>query len=164
MEAVTVYLGLGSNVGDRAGNLDRAVTSLSKLMRLRCRSSIYQTEPWGYIDQPRFLNCVVSGETVLPPVGLLEGVKSLEREMGRQPGLRYGPRLIDVDVLLYGKVEIDLPDLQVPHPKLSQRAFVLVPLCELAPDLVHPALGLTIAKLTEQVEGKEGVKLWSPPA
>lgn len=163
MGAVIVYLGLGSNLGQREANLAQAVHQLSRSVRVLRSSSIYETVPWGYADQPNFLNSVLEAETTLPPLQLLAAVKRLEGEVGREPSFRYGPRLIDIDILLYGNSTTDLPDLQIPHPRISQRAFVLVPLAELAPGLVHPTLGLTIAELARQVEGKEGVRLWRPP-
>lgn len=163
MEPVTVYLGLGSNLGQRAVNLARAVHRLGDSLRLLRSSSIYETAPWGYTDQPTFLNCVLEAETALPPWQLLVVAKNLEDEIGRQPSFHYGPRLVDIDILLYGDLITDLPDLQIPHPRMSQRAFVLVPLAELAPGLTHPTLNLSIAELARQVEGKEGVKLWGAP-
>ena len=163
MEPVTAYLGLGSNLGQREANLARAVHLLGQRMRPLRVSSIYETSPWGYTDQPDFLNCVLEAETKLAAPSLLESVKGLEREMGRVTSFLYGPRLIDVDLLLYGDWTTDLPDLQIPHPRLSQRAFVLVPLAELAAGLVHPTLKLTVAELARRAEGGEGVKLWGPP-
>ena len=163
MEPVTAYLGLGSNLGQREANLARAVHLLGQRMRPLRVSSIYETPPWGYTDQPDFLNCVLEAETTLAAPSLLESVKGLEREMGREPSFLYGPRLIDVDLLLYGDQTTDLLDLQIPHPRLSQRAFVLVPLAELAAGLVHPTLKLTVAELARRAEGWEGVKLWGPP-
>lgn len=168
-----VYLGLGSNLGSRENNLAQAIRRLGepspqggKLRPLRA-SSIYETAPWGYADQPAFLNCVVGAETDLTPLALLALGQQVERELGRQPSFRYGPRLVDVDILLYGDLVLDLPDLQIPHPRMTQRAFVLVPLAELAPQLVyptlHPALRLTIAELARRVDGKDGVKRWGPP-
>ena len=170
-DVARVYLGLGSNLGDRADNLAQAIRRLGQppprdgtLRPLRA-SSIYETAPWGYADQPAFLNCVLEAETNLAPLALLALGQRVERELGRQPTFRYGPRLVDVDILLYGDLVLDLPQLQVPHPRMAQRAFVLVPLAELAPELVHPTLRLTIAELARRVDGKEGVKLWSaaPP-
>lgn len=165
---VTVYLGLGSNVGQREENLIQAMRRLGQhapedgMLRLRRCSSVYETAPWGYADQPAFLNCVVEAETDLTPQALLALAQRVERELGRQPVFRYGPRLVDVDILLYGDLALDLPDLQIPHPRLAQRAFVLVPLAELAPQLVHPTLGLTAAELARRVEGKQGVRPWGP--
>jgi 2-amino-4-hydroxy-6-hydroxymethyldihydropteridine diphosphokinase len=174
LEPVTVYLGLGSNLGQREANLARAISAIGGLdqpfdsaqgerVELLRVSSIYETAPWGYTEQPPFLNCVVEAETTLPPHLLLQSVQELEKAMARKPGIRYGPRLIDVDILLYGSLTIDQPNLQIPHPRIPERAFVLIPLAELAPVLVHPTLQLLIAELARRVDGKEGVKLWGPP-
>jgi 2-amino-4-hydroxy-6-hydroxymethyldihydropteridine diphosphokinase len=171
LEPITVYLGLGSNLGQREANLARAILLLGqpfdsaqdRRVELLRVSSIYETAPWGYTEQPPFLNCVVEAETTLPPPLLLQAVQELEKAMGRKPGFQYGPRLIDVDILLYGSLTIDQPDLQIPHPRIPQRAFVLIPLAELAAIMVHPTLRLPIAELARRVEGKEGVKPWGPP-
>ncbi len=173
MEPVTVYLGLGSNLGQREANLARAISAIGGLgqpfdsaqgeLRPRRVSSIYETAPWGYTQQPPFLNCVVEAETTLPPHLLLRLVQGLEQAMGRKPGFRYGPRLIDVDILLYGSLTTDQPDLQIPHPRMSQRAFVLIPLAELAAVMVHPTLQLPIAELARRVQGQGGVTRWGPP-
>ena len=171
MEPVTVYLGLGSNLGQREANLARAIQLLGqpfdsaqggRVEPLRA-SSIYETAPWGYTEQPPFLNCVVEAETALPPHLLLQSVQGLEKAMGRKPGFRYGPRLIDVDILLYGSLTIDQPDLQIPHPRIPERAFVLIPLAELAAVVVHPTLQLPIAELARRVQGQGGVTRWGPP-
>jgi 2-amino-4-hydroxy-6-hydroxymethyldihydropteridine diphosphokinase len=163
LEAVTAYLGLGSNIGWRSTNLTRAVCLLGKTSLLVQISSIYETLPWGIADQPKFLNCVLKIETNLAAPYLLDSMKTLETEMGREEGIRYGPRLIDIDLLIFGDRIIDLPHLQIPHPQLCQRAFVLIPLAELAPELKHPTLKVTIAQLAALANGKEGVKLWGPP-
>lgn len=165
MEAVTAYLGLGSNLGQRRENLERAARLLfaSKYIQLLRSSSIYETAPWGYADQPDFLNLVLEVHTTMPPGGLLEKVKGLEQKMRREPGRRFGPRIIDVDILLYGDLTLHRADLQIPHPRLHQRAFVLVPLAELAPGLVHPTMEMTMAKLASGVGDNDGVKLWGPP-
>ena len=166
-EAVTAYIGLGSNLGDREAYLSEAIMRLAdppSLTILRA-SSIYVTAPWGYAEQPDFLNCVLEIETRLPPVSLLRRAKEVEQEIGRRPvSQRYGPRLIDVDILLYGDmtVQLDAPDLQIPHPRIEQRAFVLIPLAELNNHLVHPTLHITIADLVHAVEDQEGVKVWKP--
>ena len=163
MDPVTVYLGLGSNLGRREDNLRRAIGLLRRYVQPRRASSDYETAPWGFSRQPHFLNCVLEVTATIAPRQLLSSVKSLESEMGRQPGLRYGPRLVDVDILLYGDQTVEYPDLQIPHPRLHQRAFVLVPLAELAPEISHPTLTLTVAQLADGVAGQEGVKLWGPP-
>ena len=167
MEPVTLYLGLGSNLGRRETNLSRAVSLLGRSGTLTDlqSSSLYETDPWGYVDQPRFLNCVLQANTILDPFSLLAATQGVERAVGRQATFYWGPRLIDVDILLYGQQVISSsePDLQVPHARLPDRAFVLVPLAELAGDAIHPSTGKTMSELLQQVEGREGVKLWGPP-
>ncbi len=163
MDPVTVYLGLGSNLGRREDNLRRAIGKMRRYVRPKRASSVYETAPWGFSQQPDFLNCVLEVAATLTPHRLLTSVKSLEMEMGRQAGVRYGPRLIDVDILFYGGKTLEDPDLQIPHPRLHQRAFVLIPLSELAPELSHPTLKLTVAQLADGVAGKDGVKLWGQP-
>ena len=162
MDPVTVYLGLGSNLGRREDNLRRAIGLLRRCVLPRRASPVYETAPWGFSQQPDFLNCVLEVTATLAPHQVLSSVQGLEREMGRQPGVRYGPRLIDVDILFYGSQTLEYPDLQIPHPRLHQRAFVLVPLADLAAALSHPTLILTVAQLADEVAGKEGVKLWGP--
>ncbi len=167
MDAVTAYLGLGANLGEREVQLARAAHLLGESRAVhifRC-SSIYQTAPWGYLEQPDFLNSVLEIETTLQPVPLLELTQHIERLIGRQPGIRFGPRVIDIDILLYGKqsVRLEEPDLQIPHPRMHLRAFVLVPLAELAPALVLPNFSAKVEELRDGVDGKEGVTLWGPP-
>ena len=167
MEEVTAYLGLGTNLGAREDNLKRASHLLTApgpaSIQLIRSSSIYETAPWGYANQPQFLNCVLEVETGLSPNELLRFVKGLEADMGREPSPRYGPRIIDLDILLYGDQTVQQPDLQIPHPRLHQRAFVLIPLAELAPDLVHPTLSLTIGQLARDAQDQGGVMKIGPP-
>ena len=159
MSPMAGYLGFGTNLGDRKKNLAQAVNNLNDRPDFTVvrTSSIYETSPWGVTDQPNFLNMVAEINTFLSPQELLERVKKLEQDMGREDGPRFGPRLIDVDILLLGDLMVDEPDLQVPHASLHLRAFVLVPLGELTPESVHPLLGKTIAELTSEVDGLDGV-------
>ncbi len=162
--AATVYLSLGANLGDRLANLRLALTRLQTLARLEEVSSLYETQPQGVSDQPLFLNAVCRVSTGLEPQALLRFLKNVERETGRQPGgERWGPRPIDLDILLYDDRVLDAPELTVPHPRLAERAFVLVPLCELAPELRHPLLAKTMKELLASV-GKKGVRKIAPRA
>jgi dihydropteroate synthase/2-amino-4-hydroxy-6-hydroxymethyldihydropteridine diphosphokinase len=143
-----VYLGLGSNLGDRYGRLIEALERLRAHVTLETISSIYETEPWGYADQPHFLNAVCGGETELSAGELLGAIKTIEVELGREPTFRYGPRAIDIDLLLYGDAIIEQDHIQVPHPHLHERDFVLAPLNEIAPRAVHARLEKTIEALS----------------
>lgn len=131
MTAHLAYVGLGSNVGDRARNLERGVAELDRIGRVVRRSSTYRTAPWGLLDQPQFFNAIAVLETKLPPRGLLAALQTIERRLGRTEGERWGPRVIDLDLLLYDDLTIDEEALHVPHQHLADRAFVLVPLAEL---------------------------------
>jgi len=159
-EAITVYLGLGSNMGNRQSNLDRALELLSQRLRPGKVSSIYDTEPVGNTNQPRFLNLVCEVHTRLEPLSLLTLAKGIELKMGRVPNKSGEPRPIDIDILLYGDQVVETPELVIPHAKLHERAFVLVPLAEIAPDVVHPVSGQTIRELLEKVTEKQGVLKW----
>ena len=153
----TIYLGLGTNLGDRAANLQAAIQGLAERLAITAVSPIYQTPPWGVTDQPDFLNLCLAAKTNLPPVELLTFVKNLEVELGRQPAKRWGPRLIDIDILFYANQLIETENMTIPHPRLAERAFVLRPLADIAPDFVHPALGETMADLAEKV-GDVGIR------
>ncbi len=135
-EVVIVYLGLGSNMGDRRNNLNRARDYLSQRLRVEKVSSVYETEPVGNIEQPRFLNLVCEVYTNLAPMELLSLAKGIEQKLGRVPGKSDEPRPIDIDILFYDDQIIETPELVIPHPGLTERAFVLVPLAEIAPELV----------------------------
>ena len=144
------YIGLGSNLGDREETIRRAV----ELLGAARVSTLIETEPWGYADQPRFLNAVVELETDEPPRALLDRLLEIERELGRtREGPRYGPRTIDLDLLLYGDDRLDEPGLRLPHPRLHERAFVLEPLAELAPELLVPGFGAVKALLSRLQSG-----------
>lgn len=149
-----VYLALGSNLGDRAANLRAAIERLAPGLNVLRQSHIYETEPWGYADQPAFLNMVVEADTSLEPDSLLTFLKNIEAEMGREATFRNGPRLIDLDILFYDNLVLDTPPLVIPHPRLHERAFVLVPLADLAPEFLHPVLGETILHLLMQADLK----------
>lgn len=142
-----VYLGLGSNLGDRAANLYAAMAALAPELRLTAVSAVYETAPMHVEDQPDFLNLVCAGRTALAPLPLLRRLKQIERELGRLPGPRYGPRAIDLDLLLYDDIVLSTPELSVPHPRMLERAFVLAPLAEIAPALRHPLWSTTAAAL-----------------
>ncbi len=155
-EQVTVYLGLGSNLGNRQGNLDQALKLLSQRMQVGKVSSIYDTEPVGNTNQPRFLNLVCEVKTRLTPEGLLTMLKGLEQMMGRRSKTGE-PRIIDIDILLYADKVMQTKDLEIPHPKMVDRQFVLVPLAEIAPDVVHPVTKKTIKEMNKAVKEVQGV-------
>jgi 2-amino-4-hydroxy-6-hydroxymethyldihydropteridine diphosphokinase len=146
-----VYLGLGANLGDRIATLRAARDQLAPAVEVVCCSSLYETPPWGVTDQPLFLNAVCSGRTALTPDQLLTFLKDLERDLGRTATKRWGPRVIDLDILFFDKLILNTPTLTIPHPLLHERAFVLLPLREIAPDLHHPLLGTRIAVLADTV-------------
>jgi len=158
---VTVYLGLGSNLGDRQYNLDRALEFLSQRLRVEKVSSLYDTEPMGNANQPRFLNLVCQVSTGLEPMALLTLVKGIESKLGRLPHhTSNDPRPIDIDILFYGDQVVETPKLVIPHPGLTERAFVLIPLAEIAPDLVHPVNGKTAEELVKSAINVQGVFRW----
>jgi len=152
------YLGLGSNLGDREKNLCQALTLLSQKVNLEGVSSIYETEPVGYKEQPLFLNLVCRIATTLLPEELLQLAKNIEGKMGRVSSSVNAARPIDIDILLYNNKTMKTPKLTIPHPRLQRRAFVLIPLVEIAPDLIHPKLGKSIAELADDVQGRNGVR------
>jgi 2-amino-4-hydroxy-6-hydroxymethyldihydropteridine diphosphokinase len=156
---ITTYLSLGSNVGDREANLRAAIAALPQAgLRIQRVSSFYETEPVDYLDQAWFLNCAVEAETQLEPPALLRALQSIESQMGSKKEFAKGPRKIDLDILLYGQETVDTPDLHVPHSRMLQRRFVLVPLAEIAPNLQHPAWSAKVRDLLAQVPDKSQVR------
>ncbi|HXP86847.1 MAG TPA: 2-amino-4-hydroxy-6-hydroxymethyldihydropteridine diphosphokinase [Bryobacteraceae bacterium] len=150
--AKTVYLSLGSNLGDRRANLARALELLSESgVRVLRASSIFETEPMYLAAQPRFFNQIVEAETTLFPRQLLSATRGVEKAVGRTPGKRNGPRVIDIDIVLYAKSVVNLPGLAIPHPRMAERRFVLEPLAELTPDLRHPVTRRTVREMLAEV-------------
>jgi 2-amino-4-hydroxy-6-hydroxymethyldihydropteridine diphosphokinase len=156
-----VFLGLGTNLGDREANLKRAVDSIiDNIGPVVHLSSVYETEPWGFRSEDLFLNMVAEVETKLKPSGLLGRILMIEANMGRlRSGKEYSSRIIDLDILLYGEVIMETKSLVIPHPKLHERRFVLVPLCEIAPDLMHPVLKKKIKTLLQECKDNGVVRL-----
>ena len=155
-----VYIALGTNIGDRTENLRRARQALVEFMQLTASSPVYETPPWGIVDQPAFLNQVVTGQCELAPEVLMRQLKKLEGELGRVPGVRNGPRVIDLDLLFYDDLQLEQPALTIPHPRMEGRAFVLKPLADLAPDLVHPVLKKTITEMLQESDAS-GVRIFA---
>jgi 2-amino-4-hydroxy-6-hydroxymethyldihydropteridine diphosphokinase len=163
MDDEVVYLSLGSNVGAREDNLYAAIEALAGVGVAVLRvSSLYETEPVDYLEQAWFLNCAVEAHTNLPALALLRALRGIESKMGSKKLIAKGPRLIDLDILLYGQQTIDTPELQVPHPRMTQRRFVLVPLAEIAPGLRHAAWLGTMQQLLEETPDKSEVKQVAP--
>jgi 2-amino-4-hydroxy-6-hydroxymethyldihydropteridine diphosphokinase len=159
MPEQTIYLSLGSNIGDRAANLRAAIEALPGAgVRITRTSSIYETEPVNYLEQDWFLNCVVEGETEVSAVELLRELRGIETRMGSKKLVVKGPRLLDIDILLYGSETIDFAGLQVPHPRMTERRFVLVPLAEIAPGLRHPMWNGTVEELLEKTTDHSQVR------
>ena len=155
MKEHIVYLALGSNLGDRLANLKQAIDSLTPQMEVRAKSAVYETPPWGYEDQPEFLNQVVKVKTYLDPEPLLKHLKRLEVALGRQASFPNGPRLIDMDILFYDELIVNTPSLVIPHPRLHERGFVLLPLMDISPDLVHPLSRKRVREMAAQSDVRD---------
>jgi 2-amino-4-hydroxy-6-hydroxymethyldihydropteridine diphosphokinase len=157
----TVYIALGSNMGDRAGMLDRALGAMNSAgIRVVRQSALFVTEPVGPANQSWFLNAVVEAETSLLPLRLLHALLKIERDLGRRRITPQGPRTIDLDILFYGSSVIRSRELEVPHPRLTERRFVLVPLARIAPEFRHPVLRKSVAQLLEETPDRSEVRLW----
>lgn len=158
-----IYLGLGSNIADRDAHLAAALRALAALIVIERISSVYDTAPMHVTDQPRFHNLALAAATSRGPLELLRAVKAIERDLGRTAGPRYGPRVIDIDLLFYDQLVLQSDELTLPHPRLTERAFVLAPLAEIAPALIHPALGKSVADLLRRVAGSDVRRLGPLP-
>lgn len=155
----TIFLSLGSNIGDREKNLHTAIMALAEAnVRVTRVSSFYETEPVDLREQPWFLNCAAQAETELPPLELLGALREIESHMGSRKLVPKGPRLIDLDILLYGEETIDTPELQVPHPRMLLRKFVLMPLAEIAPNLRHPSWGEIVSQVLDGLGDSRAVR------
>ena len=157
----TIYLSLGANVGDRAQNIARAIEALaSRGVRVTRQSSLYETEPVEMSSADWFLNCVVEAETALAPEQLMQALLEIERSLGRERGVLHGSRTIDIDILLYGSSVVRTAHLEIPHPRMTGRRFVLVPFAEIAPGAQHPVLKKTIAALLAETADRSEVRPW----
>jgi len=155
----TVILALGTNLGDKEQNLQTAIRLLWRQLHNIQASPLYETEPWGITDQPSFLNQVIMGTTTQSPFALLRFLLEIEQEMGRERIVRFGPRLIDLDIIFYDNLILTSYDLTIPHPRMIERSFVLAPLADIAPDWVHPRLGCTVKQLLSRVDASTAVRI-----
>jgi len=152
----SIYLALGANIGDRLAALKGAVEGLGAFVKVEKLSPVYETAPAYATDQPSFLNATLHGTTTLEPTRLLYAIKDLERELGRKPSFRYGPRAIDIDILFYDDRVLHTPELNVPHALMQERIFVLKPLADIAADFVHPGLHVTVKELLDHLPDQSG--------
>ena len=157
MKEHIVYLALGTNLGDRLANLKQAISALTPQLDVKAKSQVYETPPWGFEDQPKFLNQVIKAKTYLDPEPLLKHLKRLEVALGRKESFVNGPRLIDIDILFYDDLVMNKPSLVIPHPRLHERGFVLLPLLDIAPDLVHPVYKKAVRELAASCSA-EGIE------
>ncbi len=157
-----VFLGLGANIGNRVKALKEAERLISEIdgILVVSSASLYETEPVGIVDQPSFINSALKIKTALYPTELLGRLKEIEREMGRVDTIRWGPRIIDIDILLFGNIVINKKGLTIPHPEMAKRAFVLVPLSEIAPNVIHPVLAKSIRELVDDLGDVTDVRMW----
>lgn len=159
----SIFLGVGSNIEPREENISKAISLLKeKGFKIVKSSPIYQTQPVGYESQPKFLNLVLHIEEKTSPKSCLYTLKEIERDMGRTPTFPNGPRVIDLDILFYDSLIVDTPELKIPHPRLHKRAFVLIPLSQIAPDFLHPVFKKSVKELLKEVDTK-GVEIWKRP-
>jgi 2-amino-4-hydroxy-6-hydroxymethyldihydropteridine diphosphokinase len=152
-----VYLALGTNIGEREANLKEAVRMLPPQVKVLSVSRLYETAPAYVLDQSAFLNMALKGQTALSPAALLAYLKQGEKELGRQVTRRYGPRVIDMDIIFYDDLIYETPDLQIPHPRMHERAFVLYPLADVAAEVLHPGLKQTVSELLAKLSDNEGI-------
>ncbi|WP_226677511.1 2-amino-4-hydroxy-6-hydroxymethyldihydropteridine diphosphokinase [Rossellomorea aquimaris] len=158
----TAYISLGSNMGDRESYLEKAINILGSHGKIEVtkRSSMYETDPVGFTEQDQFLNMVIEIRTSLSPETLLHQCLQVEIDLGREREFKWGPRIIDLDILLYNHLMVESEDLLIPHPRMQERAFVLIPLLEVAPRIEHPSINAPFVEFLDEIPDREGVRLW----